>query len=361
MEYSSMTDMHEEYWAAVQRRDHAYDGRFYTAVRTTGIYCKPSCPARHPARRHVRFYASPEAAEADGYRACRRCHPRQAGHIEPQLDRVVAICRYLEATDHIPTLGELSERFALSPHHLQRTFRRIVGVSPRQYADAFRQGRLKAFLKQQESVTDALYAAGYGSSSRLYEQSDDSIGMTPIHYRSGGEHVRIAYTTTRCRLGALLVAATERGVCTISLGEDEAMLEQHLRHEFPHAALHRDTAGLHAWVQAIVAYLDGQQRTLDLPLDIQATGFQRRVWEALRAIPYGETRSYQQIAAHIGQPSAVRAVAQACAANPTALAIPCHRVVRSDGSLSGYRWGVPRKRALLHAEQTHTDRAAERS
>lgn len=344
-----MTD--DQRWNAIIERDAAWNGKFVYAVRTTGIYCRPTCPSRRPFRSNVEFYEAAGAAEAAGYRPCQRCHPHSDEPTEPQLDRIVDICRYLEAHDERPpTLADLSARFALSPFHLQRTFKRIVGVSPRQYADAVRQGRLKAFLKEDVTVTDALYAAGYGGSSRLYEQTDHALGMTPIHYRKGGETMDIRYTITSCRLGYLLVAATDRGICKISLGGSEDELLRDLAGEFPAAHIRRDGDSLALWVSALVEYTDGDQTALDLPLDIQATGFQRKVWEALRAIPYGSTCSYQQVAAMIGQPTAARAVASACAHNPVAMAIPCHRVVRQNGDLSGYRWGIERKRALLAHE-----------
>ncbi|MDX2160010.1 MAG: bifunctional DNA-binding transcriptional regulator/O6-methylguanine-DNA methyltransferase Ada [bacterium] len=342
----------DQRWQAVTGRDAQADAQFVYAVKTTRIYCRPSCPSRRPHRENVVFYATNAEAENAGYRPCRRCTPHVSARTEPQLDRIVSICRYLETLEgDIPTLQNLSERFALSPFHLQRAFKRIVGVSPRQYADAVRQGRLKAFLKEESTVTEAVYAAGYQTSSRMYAQAPDMLGMTPIHYREGGKTMDITYITAQTRLGVLLVAATERGICSISLGHDETALIDALRDEFPAAALHHGDDGLSQWVNLLIAYADGERVTLDLPLDIQATGFQRKVWEALRAIPYGETRSYTEIAAIIGQPTAARAVAQACASNPAALAIPCHRVVRGDGSLSGYRWGIDRKRALLEQER----------
>lgn len=341
----------DQRWNAVIERDAGWNGKFVYAVRTTGIYCRPTCPSRRPFRANVEFFETTDAAEAAGYRPCQRCHPQTDERIEPQLDLIVEVCRYLEAqSERPPTLSELSRRFAISPFHLQRTFKRIVGVSPRQYADAIRQGRLKAFLRDEATVTDALYAAGYGGSSRLYEQVDHALGMTPIHYRKGGEAMKIRYTITPCRLGYLLVAATERGVCKISLGGSEDELLRDLADEFPSAQVTRDGESLALWVSALVEYTDGDRTALDLPLDIQATGFQRKVWEALRTIPYGSTRSYQEVAAMIGQPTAARAVASACASNPVAMAIPCHRVVRQNGDLSGYRWGIERKRALLAHE-----------
>lgn len=353
--------MHEEErWQAVLRRDGGCDGRFVYAVRSTGIYCRPSCPARRPRREMVEFYASPEEAERAGYRPCRRCRPDGATPAEPNLDLVGAICRYLdEAREPAPTLADLGRRFGLSPSHLQRTFKRIVGVSPRQYAAARRLERFRGRLQQGAPVTQALYEAGYESASSAYDQDSRRLGMAPGRYRRGGAGMQIAYTAAPCPLGRLLVAATEAGICAVKLGDSEAALEEALRAEYPAAAIRRDDARLGPWVQAILAHLRGAQPHLDLPLDVRATAFQERVWQALRAIPYGSTRSYHDIAAAIGQPAAARAVARACAANPVALLIPCHRVIREDGGLGGYRWGFERKRALLDAEAGRPAASAE--
>lgn len=346
--------MHDDqYWEAVVHRDAAYDGTFVYAVKTTGIYCRPSCPSRRAFRQNVVFYSDAERAEAAGFRACQRCHPHQQQRIEPRADVVVEICRFLEASDGIPTLKELGERFHLSPYHLQRTFKRIVGVSPRQYADVYRQGRLKAFLKAEPTVTAAIYAAGYNTSSSVYEDAHHILGTTPIHYRNGGEDLTVKYVITTCSLGYLLIAATEQGICKVSLGDSIEALRDELGDEFPRADLIYDEDDLGAWSSAIITYMDGGSTVLDLPLDIQATGFQRKVWEALRDIPYGSTCSYQDIADHIGQPTATRAVAQAISHNPVALVIPCHRVIRADGQVSGYRWGVERKEALLIIERSY--------
>lgn len=345
----------EQWWKAVLERDPHYEGVFVYAVHTTGIYCRPTCPSRRPLRENVAFFDDCASAEAAGFRACRRCNPTHAPQPDPQTTVMVAVCRYLEAAETVPTLDALGAQFHLSPYHLQRTFKRIVGVSPRQYADAVRQGRLKAFLKDEATVTDAIYAAGYGASSQVYEQAHYILGTTPIHYRNGGEDLTVKYVISSCKLGYVLVAATDNGVCKISLGDGIDSLRDDLRQEFPLADLTYDEAGLGAWTVAIVNYLDGASVALDLPLDIQATSFQRKVWEALRSIPYGETRSYQAVADMIGQPSAARAVAQAVASNPVAMVIPCHRVVRSDGGLSGYRWGADRKAALLAVERGHAE------
>ncbi|NLX11268.1 MAG: bifunctional DNA-binding transcriptional regulator/O6-methylguanine-DNA methyltransferase Ada [Chloroflexi bacterium] len=334
-------------WQAVENRDPRADGTFVFAVQTTGIYCRPSCPARRPRRDHVTFFATPQAAAQAGYRACRRCRPDEA---DAQIEMIRQACDYIEAhLDDRPTLTAIGAQIGVSPAHLQRVFKRLTGITPRQYADAQRLARFKTQLQDGASVTDALYAAGYGSSSRIYP---GQLGMTPTDYRQRGQAMHIHYAITECRLGFVLVAATERGICSVTLGDTPEALENALREEFTAADIVQDAAGLHHWINAILSYLDGEQPQLDhLPLDVQATAFQRRVWEALRAIPYGSTRSYAEIAAALGQPSATRAVARACATNPTALIVPCHRVVRSDGGLSGYRWGVERKRALLEQER----------
>jgi AraC family transcriptional regulator of adaptative response/methylated-DNA-[protein]-cysteine methyltransferase len=340
-----------EFWEAVLARDRRHDGIFVYAVRSTGIYCRPSCPARRPQREQVQFFARPAQAEQAGFRACRRCHPNGDAPADPLLDVVEQVCRVLaEPCDKPPTLDELARQFHVSPAHLQRAFKRIVGVSPRQYADEQRLGRFKQQLKAGEPVTHALYESGYGSSSTVYEQAVTQLGMTPTAYKSGGMDARIVYSVAPCALGHLLVAMTERGVCAVRLGDSEAALEATLRDEFPAAVIARDDEQLRSTMAMLLDYLRGEQPHLDLPLDIRATAFQRRVWEALRAIPYGSTRSYREVAEAIGQPKAVRAVAHACAANPVALVVPCHRVVGSDGSLHGYRWGVERKRALLEQE-----------
>lgn len=339
-------------WEAVLARDGLADGAFVYAVRTTGVYCRPSCPSRRPRRENVTFFAFPEAAEWAGYRACRRCRPREAAPRHPQVEMVRRACHYIEAQmDGPPTLAALGAHVGSSPHHLQRTFRRLLGITPRQYADAHRVRRLKARLQAGETVTDAMYGAGFGSSRSLYERAPAQLGMTPATYRRGGAGARIGYTIVACPLGRLLVAATGRGVCAVSLGEDDGGMERALRDEYPAAQLQRDDDALRAWVAALLDHLAGQRPHLDLPLDVQATAFQWRVWEQLRAIPYGSTRSYSEIARALGQPTAARAVARACATNPVALIVPCHRVVREDGSASGYRWGLERKQSLLAQER----------
>jgi len=343
-----MTAMNEEtYWQSLSARDARADGTFVYAVRSTGIYCRPSCPSRRPRREHIVFFPLPAAAERAGFRACRRCRPREA---DDQARRIRRLCRYIEThLDHPLTLVELGAQASFSPHHLQRLFKRIVGVTPRQYAEACRLGQLKTRLKDGPTVAQALYEAGYGSSRRLYEQAD-RLGMTPAAYRRGGSGVNIIYTTVDCALGRLLVAATEKGICFVSLGDSDAFLQAELARDYPAAEIQRDQAGLGRWVSAILKHLDGRQPHLDLPLDVQGTAFQWQVWEALRAIPYGATRSYGEIARSLGKPQAARAVARACAGNPASIVIPCHRAVGQDGDLTGYRWGVERKRALLVQE-----------
>jgi AraC family transcriptional regulator, regulatory protein of adaptative response / methylated-DNA-[protein]-cysteine methyltransferase len=340
----------DKYWEAVCRRNQEYDGVFVYAVRSTGIYCRPSCPARRPRREHVRYFGAPDEAEGAGYRACRRCQPEKPTPDEPNLALVQRMCRYLsEPREQLPTLAELAQEFHLSPYHLQRTFKRIVGVTPRQYAEAQRLERFKTSLKQGESVTDALYEAGYASNSSAYTQAARQFGMTPATYRDGGGGA-ISYTVAESPLGWLLVAGTIRGLCAVRLGDSPETLEVELASEFPDAALARDDAGLGAPVTALMSYLHGAQPHLDLPLDIRATAFQQQVWRTLQAIPPGSTRSYGEVAAAIGRPTAARAVARACATNPVALVIPCHRVIREDGGLGGYRWGLERKQRLLAQE-----------
>jgi len=342
----------ENRWRAVVRRDHQLDGTFVYAVRSTGIYCRPSCPARHPRREQVVFFAVPEAAERAGFRPCRRCQPRLEAARTPQLALVRQVCRYLEGhIDSLPALSRLSGAVGASPHHLQRTFKRHMGISPRQYADALRLASFKGKLRNGQPITDAIYEAGYGASSRLYERAPTQLGMTPATYRRGGRGIRIGYTVVAGPWGKLLAAATARGVCAVSLGDSESELEAALRSEFPEAEIQRDEAGLGRWAGAIVKHLDGRQPSLSLPLDVRATAFQWRVWQELRAIPRGSTRSYGEIARALGNPGAARAVARACAANPVAVVIPCHRVVREDGGAGGYRWGAERKRLLLEREK----------
>jgi AraC family transcriptional regulator of adaptative response/methylated-DNA-[protein]-cysteine methyltransferase len=329
----------------------AFDGEMVFAVRSTGIYCRPSCPARRPRRENVAFFPRPEAAEVAGFRACRRCRPKGSSPAQLQAAWVEDACRRLASLEEGRLrLADLGAELGLSPHHLQRTFKQVMGITPRQYADAVRLGFFRARLKKGADVTAAVYDAGYGSSSRAYEGAAARLGMTPGAYRKGGRGMRIAYTVVASPLGRLLVAATERGVSAVSLGDADAPLETALREEYPAAEVRRDDAGLKPWVARILQKMEGQEPAAALPVDLRATAFQRRVWEELKAIPRGQTRSYGEIALRLGQPSAARAVARACATNPVALVIPCHRVVAAGGGISGYRWGVERKRRLLERE-----------
>ena len=343
----------DQYWQAVMERDSHANGRFVYAVRSTGIYCNPSCPSRRPRREEVVFFPLPSAAEEAGFRACKRCRPPESAVADPQVELVQRACRYIEQhLDDMPGLAELGGQVNVSPFHLQRVFKRVMGISPRQYAEARRLGQFKEQLKEGETVTQALYEVGFSSSSRLYERAPDQLGMTPTTYRRGGPGMSITYTIVDSALGRLLVAATDKGICSVCIGDDDAKLEAALWQEYPRAEIRRDgeDAGLHAWVETLVRHLDGQQPHFDLPVDVQATAFQWRVWQELQAIPYGATRSYSQVAQAIGQPKATRAVARACATNPVALVVPCHRVVRENGHMGGYRWGIERKQQLLKQE-----------
>lgn len=340
-------------WRIVLARDRRYDGAFVYAVRSTGIFCRPSCPSRRPRRSVVRFFPIPEAAQAAGFRACRRCRPTQVASADPAVSLVRDICRTIEAhPDTAADLTRLGRQAGRSPHQLLRAFRRVLGVSPREYRDARRLARLKSSLKERR-VSPAIYEAGFGSSSRVYERAATALGMTPATYGRGGRGATIRYAVVPSPLGQLLVAATDRGICRISLGDGASSLERDLRAEFPAATITPDAGKLAGWVAAIVRHLEGREPHLDLPLDIRATAFQQRVWAELKKIPYGATRSYRDVARAIHQPSATRAVARACATNPVALAIPCHRVVREDGELGGFRWGIERKRRLLEREASY--------
>ncbi len=352
-----------KYLAAVASRDARWDGEFYYAVSSTRIYCRPSCPSRRPDPVRVTLFATANEAEEAGYRACRRCHPRDAG-APARTEIIRRVCSAIEADpDDPPSLRRLAQLANFSPGHLQRVFKAALGVSPREYADAARVGRLKLGLKKEKNVTNALYAAGYGSPSRLYEASDAHLGMTPETYRRGGRGMKISYTIADCSLGRVLVAATARGISAVFLADHDRSLEAALRKEYPHAEILRDTKRHSEWVRAIVRNLAGQNPQLDLPTDVMATAFQRRVWDALRKIPYGATRTYSEMARALGQPNATRAVASACATNPAAIVVPCHRVVRKGGALGGYRWGLERKEKLLRQEResANQDESASRA
>lgn len=340
----------EARWAAVARRDAAADGAFFYSVRTTGVYCRPSCGARLPRRENVAFHADAAAAERAGFRPCRRCKPTGDSAQAQQAALVAAACRSIEAAEQAPRLDTLADAAGLSPYHFHRVFKALTGLTPRAYAAAHRHRRLREELPRSASVTDAIYGAGYGSNGRFYATSSQVLGMPPRRYRSGGEGAAVRFAVGQCTLGAILVAATEQGVCAIALGDEPEALVRELQDRFPKAELIGGDARFERWVAQVVGLVEAPRLGLDLPLDVRGTAFQQRVWQALREIPPGETASYADIAQRIGQPASVRAVAQACGANPLAVAIPCHRVVRRDGGLSGYRWGVERKRALLERE-----------
>jgi len=352
------------YWQAVLERDAQFESAFVYAVRSTGVYCRPTCASRRPRRHQVAFFSSPEAAEQAGFRPCRRCRPRgeAADPRAAQARLVERLCREIEASldegEEAITLATLSQRVGANPNQVQRRFKRVMGITPRQYADAKRLARLKSRLREGQNVTEALYEAGYGSSRALYERAPSRMGMTPATYRQGGPGMRIDYTIADSPLGRLLVGATERGVCAVCLGDSDKALETSLSTEYPQAEIRRDDVRLVSWLTAFLRHLRGQLPHLDLPLDVRATAFQWRVWEELRAIPYGSTRSYSDVARAIGRPDAVRAVARAIATNPVAVVIPCHRVVGKDGSLHGYRWGLERKKELLALERQAAENAS---
>jgi AraC family transcriptional regulator of adaptative response/methylated-DNA-[protein]-cysteine methyltransferase len=338
---------------AIRRRDPAADGQFYYSVATTGVYCNPSCAARPALRRNISFYETRSDAERAGYRPCKRCRPELPPRAQREADIAAAACRLIEQAEEESSLSGLAAQMGLSPHHFHRLFKRITGVTPKAYAGAHRQSRVQTQLVAGSPVTQAIYEAGFNSSGRFYEASDDMLGMVPSRYRAGGKGEAIRFAFGRSSLGVVLVAATERGVCAILLGSDEEGLSRDLAARFPNAALSRAEQGFSEWVARVVAMVDHpeQNQALGLPLDIRGTAFQRRVWEILRSIPPGETRSYRDVAAQLGNPAAVRAVAGACGANALAVAVPCHRVVAANGELAGYRWGVERKRALLKRER----------
>lgn len=337
-------------WRAVLARDGNADGRFFYAVRTTGVYCRPSCPSRRPRPENVEFYGSPQSAEQAGFRPCRRCRPEQVSIHDQHIQTVVASCHFIEAAETQPGLNELAEYAGMSPYYFHRLFKSFIGLTPKAYADACRQQGVRKELDQGSNVTEALFTAGYNASSRFYEKSQQVLGMTPSAYRNGGHNTRIRFAIGECFLGAILVASSDQGVCAILLGDDPDVLLNDLQDRFNQAELIGGDSDYESTVAQVVAFVEAPTIGLELPLDICGTAFQQRVWQALREIPVGETVSYGEIARRIGRPRASRAVAQACAANPLAVAIPCHRVVRNDGALSGYRWGVERKRELLKRE-----------
>ena len=342
-------------WQAVVERDPSWEGRFVLGVGSTGIYCRPGCPARRPRPEVVTFFDGPEFAEEAGFRACKRYKPQQPPERLSEVERVRRACRFLQAEPDETLFSGVSTRqlarlAGLHPRTLQRVFRRHVGLSPGEFADACRVSRFKGLVRKGTSVTDAAYEAGYGSSSRLYQGARRSLGMTPRAYAKGAPGQTIRYADTSSRLGLVFVGATDLGVCAVYIGDDEAALVEELAREFPGATQRPDRKALQPWLTLLVRHLDGEAPASELPLDLRATAFQRRVWQALQSIPRGETRTYSDLAAELGQPKAARAVGQACARNPVSIAVPCHRAVREDGGLGGYRWGLDRKRALLDGE-----------
>jgi AraC family transcriptional regulator, regulatory protein of adaptative response / methylated-DNA-[protein]-cysteine methyltransferase len=340
----------EDMWEAVRRRDPAYDGLFYVAVKTTGVYCRPSCKSRPPRRENVAFFQSVEAAERAGFRACKRCRPDRLGAPDPQVEAVKRACERIASAEEAPPLAALAADAGLSPFHFHRVFKKVTGVTPKAYSAAERARRAAENLKTAATVTEAIYDAGFNSSSRFYETATARLGMTPGAARRGGSGEQIRFAVGETFLGDVLVAATDKGVCAIMLGDDPDELAKALQDRFPRAELVGGDKTFERMVATVVGLVEAPGRNLDLPLDIRGTAFQQKVWQALRAIPLGRTASYAEIAQALGHPGAARAVAQACAANPLAVAIPCHRVVRADGALSGYRWGVERKRKLLDRE-----------
>jgi AraC family transcriptional regulator of adaptative response/methylated-DNA-[protein]-cysteine methyltransferase len=342
----------DERWDAVLARDARADGAFVYAVRTTGVYCRPSCPSRRPRRDSVTFFAGPDAAEVAGYRECLRCRPRAGAPAPAGIAQVRRACAYIEGHAEEPlTLAALAAHVGASPFHLQRTFSRLVGISPRAYQEAVRAGRFREGLRGGAPVSGAVYDAGYGSISRVYERKPTGRGMTPAAYRRGGDGLALTYTIVDSPVGRLLVAGTDKGICSVKIGDGDPRLEEELAREYPAARITRDTTAFASWVRALLGHLDGRVPHLELPIDVKATAFQWKVWRYLQSIPYGETRAYSDVARAIGAPAAVRAVARACATNPVCLVVPCHRVVQKDGGPGGYRWGTRRKQALLEREQ----------
>jgi len=348
---TAAADMREaERWNAVVRRDAKADGRFVYGVKTTGIFCRPSCGSKPARRENVVFFDTPEAAEAAGFRACKRCRPSGPGKAQQRAEMIAAACRAIEEAEEPPSLDELARAAGISRYHFHRQFKQVTGVTPKAYAAACRAGRLRDGLKGGSSVTSAIFDAGYNASSRFYEESTSRLGMRPRQYRDGGRDARIRFALGECSLGAVLVAATDKGVCAIDFGDDAETLLNDLQDRFPRAELVGGDADFERLVASVIGHLEQPEGNLELPLDIRGTAFQQQVWAALRAIPPGSTASYADIAEAIGRPTAVRAVARACSTNRIAVAIPCHRVIRKDGDLSGYRWGVERKGALLARE-----------
>jgi AraC family transcriptional regulator of adaptative response/methylated-DNA-[protein]-cysteine methyltransferase len=340
--------MADRYWRATLHRDTQADGSFVFAVRSTNVYCRPSCPARRPLRHNTLFFRTPQDAELEGFRACQRCRPKQQDSAAVLVRQAAAMLA--TSPDESFRLGDLASQLNSSPAQLRRAFHRVTGLSPKDFEQAFRLRKLKKMLREGANITDALYACGYGSSSRLYEKTNSHLGMTPASYRKGGEGMKIGFTVGSTTLGKVLVASTDRGVSAVYLGENERALVEALRDEYPKAELLRANDDNSRWLNEILHRVEGSAPSMDLPLDVQATAFQRRVWNELQKIPRGTTKTYTQIARALGKPKSVRAVARACATNPVSIVVPCHRVVRTDGTLAGYRWGIQRKQKLLERE-----------
>lgn len=337
-------------WLSIVARDKEFDGKFFYSVKTTGVYCRPSCGARLARPENVRFYKTTEAAEKAGFRACKRCKPAGLSLTEANTARIEKVCRLIERSEEMPSLEKLSKHAGMSIFHFHRTFKAVTGLTPSGYGAAQRTKRVRKTLGKSLSVTDAIYDAGFNSNSRFYESANEVLGMTPTSFRAGGANTVIHFAIAECSLGSILVATSERGVCAVLMGDDPLRLVHELQDQFPRAELVGDKRGYEDLVAKVIGLIESPGVGLDLPLDIRGTAFQQRVWKALQQIRVGTTASYADIAKAIGMPKAVRAVAQACGANTLAVAIPCHRVIRNDGALSGYRWGVERKRALLERE-----------
>ncbi|MFC1825618.1 bifunctional DNA-binding transcriptional regulator/O6-methylguanine-DNA methyltransferase Ada [Thermodesulfobacteriota bacterium] len=340
-------------WQAVLKRDHRYEGICFYGVISTFIYCRFQCPSKKPLRENTRFFFSTKGAEKAGFRPCKRCRPDKA--VEPDIDelmlKILTLCRYIESCDHTPTLDELSQQVSMSPFHLQRVFKKVMGITPKNYADAYRQHRFRKAIKAGDDIALATYDAGYGSSSRLYEKSPQFLGMTPRAYKKHGKKQKIHYSVVKSPLGFLVLAATKKGICAVRIGESKKALVEALKNEFKNADINETHSEFSEWSQMIINYLAGSAPWPRLPFDVKATAFQRKVWEHLRSIPEGQTMHYSEIATAIGQPKATRAVARACGSNPVAIVVPCHRVVPKAGGAGGYRWGPERKRKLLALEK----------
>jgi AraC family transcriptional regulator of adaptative response/methylated-DNA-[protein]-cysteine methyltransferase len=342
---------HDSRWISVVSRDPNADGTFYYSVTTTGVYCRPSCAARLARPEHVRLHATREEAEKAGFRPCKRCTPHQPSLKERRAAKVAAACRLIEESEHTPGLNTLANHVGLSRYHFHRVFKAVLGLTPKEYAAAHRAKCVRTQLHCRDTVTEAIYEAGYNSNGRFYETSNEILGMPPSAYRAGGARIAIRFAVGECSFGSILVAKSERGVCAIFLGDDPDQLTRDLQDQFPHAHLIGGDAGFEHLVSQVIGFVDAPQRDLVFPLDVRGTAFQHRVWKSLGKIPAGSTVTYAEIAAKIGSPKSIRAVAGACGTNPLAVAIPCHRVVRTNGELSGYRWGIERKRALLEREK----------